>query len=60
MNLSMIRYILGSVLAMEGLLMLPAAAVGCCYGEISQAAAYLIVGCTTFLLGLMFRWKKPE
>ena len=60
MNLSMIRYILGSVLAMEGLLMLPAAAVGYCYGEISQAAVFLIVGCTTFLLGLMFRWKKPE
>ena len=44
MNLSMIRYILGSVLAVEGLLMLPAAAVGYVNGEISQGAIFQIVG----------------
>ena len=59
MNLSMIRYILGSVLAVEGLLMLPCGLVGYCYGEHAQASIYMIIGCTILLLGLMFRWKKP-
>ena len=59
MNLSMIRYILGNVLAVEGLLMAPCSIVGYLYGE-SQAEVYLILGICTLLCGLMLRWKKPE
>ena len=59
MNLSMIRYILGNVLAVEGLLMAPCSIVGYLYRE-EQAEIYLIVGICTLLCGLMLRWKKPE
>ena len=59
MNLSMIRYILGNVLAVEGLLMAPFCLVGYAYRE-PQAEIYLIVGVCTLLCGLMLRWKKPE
>ena len=59
MNLSMIRYILGNVLAVEGLLMAPCSIVGYLYGE-AEAEIYLIVGVCTLLIGLMLRWKKPE
>ena len=59
MNLSMIRYILGNVLAVEGLLMAPCSIVGYLYRE-PQAEIYLIVGVCTLLCGLMLRWKKPE
>ena len=58
MNLSMIRYILGQVLAVEGLLMLPCSIVGFLYRE-EEAAMYVIVGVCTLLLGLMLRMKKP-
>jgi len=59
MNLSMIRYILGNVLAVEGLLMAPCAIVGYLYGE-AEAEVYLIMGVCTLLMGLMLRWKKPD
>ena len=59
MNLSMIRYILGNVLAVEGLLMAPCSIVGYLYGE-AQAEVYLIMGVCTLLMGLMLRWKKPD
>ena len=55
----MIRYILGNVLAVEGLLMAPCSIVGYLYGE-AEAEIYLIVGVCTLLIGLMLRWKKPE
>ncbi len=59
MNLSMIRYILGNVLAVEGLLMAPCSIIGYLYGE-AEAEIYLIIGVCTLLIGLMLRWKKPE
>ena len=59
MNLSMIRYILGNVLAVEGLLLAPCSIVGYLYGE-AEAEVYLILGVCTLLCGLMLRWKKPE
>ena len=59
MNLSMIRYILGNVLAVEGLLMAPCSIVGYLYGE-AEAQIYLIIGVCSLLLGGMLRWKKPE
>ena len=58
MNLSMIRYILGNVLAVEGLLMAPCSIVGYLYGE-AEAQIYLIIGVCSLLLGGMLRWKKP-
>ncbi len=59
MNLSMIRYILGNVLAVEGLLMAPCSVVGYLYGE-KEAQIYLIIGVCSLLIGGMLRWKKPE
>ena len=59
MNLSMIRYILGNVLAVEGLLLAPCSIIGYVYGE-AEAQVYLIIGVCTLLCGLMLRWKKPE
>ncbi|MBQ4578963.1 MAG: TrkH family potassium uptake protein [Clostridia bacterium] len=59
MNLSMIRYILGNVLAVEGLLMAPCSVVGYLYGE-KESQVYLIIGVCTLLIGGMLRWKKPE
>ena len=50
MNLSMIRYILGNVLAVEGLLMAPCSIVGYLYGE-AEAQIYLIIGVCSLLLG---------
>ncbi len=58
MNLSIIRFIIGSVLAIEGGLMLPFSVAGFAYRE-EEAMAYVIVGVCTLLLGLMLRWKKP-
>ena len=47
MNLSMIRYILGNVLAVEGLLMAPCSIVGYLYGE-AEAQIYLIIGVCSY------------
>ena len=59
MNLSIIRYIIGSVLAIEGVLMTPFSLVGLIYHE-KEGWAYLAVGLLTLTLGLLLRRKKPE
>ena len=59
MNSSMILFILGYVLRIEGLLMLPAAAVGLIYRE-TQGWAYLAVGILCVLLGTRFSRERPE
>lgn len=59
MNLSMIRYILGCVLAVEGLLLMPFSLVGLIYGE-NEGWWYLIVGACALLLGLLIVRKKPS
>ena len=52
MNLSMIRYILGYVLAVEGLLMAPCSLVGLIYGE-QEGWWFLAVGAVSLALGLL-------
>jgi len=58
MNGSMILFILGYVLRIEGLLMLPASLVGLIYGE-TEGWAYLAVGLLSILLGTWFSRKRP-
>lgn len=59
MNYSIIRYILSSVLAFEGVFLLLPCAVGAFYRE-KEAFAYLIVAVCAILLGLLGRLKKPK
>lgn len=59
MNRSMIRYILGHVLLVEGLLMLPCCLVAAFYQE-WEGVWYLAVGLAAAALGLIFRRKKPK
>ena len=58
MNRSIIRYILGCVLTVEGLLMLTVCAAALWYGE-AQGWTYLAVGVGAALLGLLLISKKP-
>ena len=58
MNRSIIRYILGCVLTVEGLLMLTVCGAALWYGE-SQGWTYLAVGAGAALLGLLLIRKKP-
>lgn len=58
MNGSIIRYILGYVLRLEGILMLPSSLVGLIYGE-WQGWCYLVVAVLCALLGTIISWKKP-
>ncbi len=60
MNYSMIRYILGSVMAIEGLFMLPPALVGLIYGENREAVMYLILAACVIGAGMLLRFRKPK
>ena len=59
MNGSMILYILGYVLRIEGLLMLPSSLVGLIYRE-TQGWAYLAVGVLCAALGTYFIRERPK
>ncbi len=59
MNSSIIRYILGSVLKIEGVLLLLPCLVSLCYQE-KAGVYYLIVAAVSFLLGFCMTWKKPQ
>lgn len=59
MNFSIIRYILSSVLAFEGVFLLLPCMVGAFYRE-REAFAYLLVAVCAVLLGLLGRLKKPK
>ena len=58
MNGSMILFILGYVLRIEGLLMLPPALVGLIYRE-AEGWAYLAIGVLSILLGSLAIRKRP-
>ena len=58
MNGSIIRYILGQVLKIEGMLMALPCVTALVYGE-KQGFAFLAVGCVCILLGFLMSWKKP-
>jgi len=59
MNSSMIRYILGSILALEGLFLLMPSIVAAIYEEY-QGLYYLGVGAFCLILGFVMTRKKPE
>ena len=59
MNGSIIRYLLGQVLKIEGALMLLPCVTAVCYQE-SEGFAFLAVAAACELLGLLMSWKKPS
>lgn len=59
MNTSIIRYILGHVIKLEGLFLLLPCLIAVIYQE-KQGFAYLIVACCCLLLGTLFTWKKAK
>ena len=59
MNQSVIRYILGQILKIEGLLLTVPGIVGLCYHE-SEAFSYFIVAGLSLILGFIATIKKPE
>lgn len=59
MNGAMIRYILGQVLRIEGLLMLPSFFVGLIYRE-SQGWSYLVMGVICLIFGTLISLRKPK
>lgn len=59
MNSSMIRYLLGSVLKIEGVLLLLPCLVSLCYQE-RVGLIYLSVAALCFLLGVAMTVKKPK
>ena len=59
MNGSIIRYILGQILKLEGIFMLVPTITGAIYGE-KEALIYLGVGAFCSLFGLMIARKKPS
>ena len=58
MNSSMIRYILGQVIRIEGILMLPSCIVAVFYRE-SEGFIYLLVGALLIAFGFLLTMKKP-
>ena len=59
MNTSIIRFILGHVLRIEGMLFLLPALTGIIYRE-DDALAYILMAAITFLLGFAMTIKKPK
>ena len=59
MNLSIIRYILGHVLRIEGILMILPCIVGLLYQE-TEGFSYFMIAILTFVFGLLLKKKKPE
>ena len=59
MNRSMIRYILGCVLLVEGVLLLPVCLVGAIYRE-TVALWYLVTAFSALLAGFLLCRRKPE
>lgn len=60
MNTKMIRYILAKMLGVEALLLLIPALTGLLYGEIKEAAAFLVPAGALVLIYICFGRKKPE
>lgn len=58
MNRAMIRYVLGGVLKIEAILLILPAVISWIYRE-SSGIWFLVVAAVTFVIGLVFSWKKP-
>lgn len=59
MNLSIIRFIIGHVLRIEGLLLLFPCLVSVIYQE-TEGTAYLVIALLTLFIGMLLTRKKPE
>ena len=59
MNRSVIRFILGNILKIEGILMALPCIIALIYGE-KEGFSYLIVGLISTILGLIITSKKPK
>lgn len=59
MNGSIIRYILGYVLKIEGLLLLLPCLTALIYREF-EGQCYLFVAAVCFVVGTLFSWRKPK
>jgi trk system potassium uptake protein TrkH len=59
MNKSIVRYVLGSVMKLEGILLLLPALTGLIYLEI-EGLVYLMVGALATLLGFLLTIKRPK
>ncbi len=59
MNQSIIRYVLGNVLKIEGLLMLPSFIVSLIYGE-KNGIYFLATAAVIILVGFLMSYRKPE
>ena len=59
MNSSAIRFLLGHVLAIEGILLLLPAIVGAFYGE-NSGLIFLLVAAVCIILGLLMTRRRPE
>ena len=58
MNSSAIRFLLGHVLAIEGILLLLPAIVGAFYGE-NSGLIFLLVAAVCIILGLLMTRRRP-
>ena len=59
MNSSMIRYILGNVIKLEGLFLLLPCLIAIIYQE-QEGVVYMGMAAVCILLGMALTWKKPE
>lgn len=59
MNSSMIRYILGNVIKLEGLFLLLPCVISLIYQE-SEGGIYACLAAVCVVLGMLLTWKKPE
>ncbi len=60
MNLSIVVFVIGWVVMMEGVFFLPPALVGLIYGEYQDALVYLILGLLCIAAGYLLRRRKPR
>ena len=60
MNYSIIRYIIGWILLLEGGFMVFPTAMSCVYGEFRDAVIFGSLAAASALFGFLLRWKKPK
>lgn len=60
MNTSMIRYVLGTVLKIEGLLLFLPVFIALLYQEIYVGTVFLCVAMGSFIIGLLMSLQKPD
>ena len=59
MNSGIIRYVLGFVLKIEGIILLLPCAVAFIYGE-SEGISYAGVAAVSLLIGILMSYRKPK